>query len=111
MGGDWELAKEITREKMLFHEKASKGVDWRERGVSAHGNRWLLQQKVNKKSRHIAYYKTLAEANEASIIFHESLSETGDWELAKVSTRVKMGFPEKASKGVEGRERGVSKKG
>merc|ERR1712157_217598 len=56
-----------------IEEDKSKGVERRERGVSKNGNRWLLQKFVNKKQRHIANYKTLAEANEASIIFHESL--------------------------------------
>merc|ERR1712157_43721 len=93
-------------------EEKSKGVERRERGVTKHPtNRWLLQKWVNKKHRHIAYYKTLAEANKASIIFHESLSETGDWVLAKESTRERMLFHEKASKGVDWRERGVYKEG
>merc|ERR1712157_545395 len=88
--GDWELAAETTREKMLFHEKARKGVDWRERGVCKAGNRWRLQKYINKKQKQIAKYETLAEANKASIIFHDILSPNGDnWELAKEITRGK----------------------
>merc|ERR1712157_699853 len=66
-------------EKEDSKEEKSMGVERCERGVYKHRNRWQLQKYLNKKDRHISYYKTLAEANEASIIFHESLSETGDW--------------------------------
>lgn len=73
---------------MLFHEKSSKGVDFRESGVYKRGNRWALQKYFNKKQRYIASYKTLAEVKEASIIFHKNLSPNGDnCKIAREITR------------------------
>merc|ERR1712157_576988 len=75
-------------EKEDSKEEKSKGVERRERGVYKNGNRWELSKYLNKKIKHIARYKTLAEANKASIIFHDVLSPNGDnWELAKEITR------------------------
>merc|ERR1712157_164201 len=90
-GRNFEKAKEITRRSTNHtKEEKSKGVEQCERGVYKHRNRWQLRKMVNKKNKYIAEYKTLAEANEASIIFHKEIFNGRNFEKAKEITRKSM---------------------